>query len=125
MKRQMLHGKIHRATVTDAQLDYEGSITIDPVLLEAADILSHEKVLIANLTNGARIESYCIPGEPESGVVCLNGGAAKHGKKGDLIIIMAFAVLNDEELKTHVPRVVRVDSQNRMISAAKAVSSKF
>ena len=78
MQRQILQGKIHRATVTEARIDYEGSLTVDPLLLEAADIVEHEKVLIANLNTGARIESYCISGERGSGVICLNGGAAKH-----------------------------------------------
>ena len=87
MQRQILHGKIHRATVTECCVDYEGSVTIDPFLLEAADILSGEKVLIANLNNGARIESYAIGGERGAGTICLNGGAAKHGKKGDLLIL--------------------------------------
>jgi aspartate 1-decarboxylase len=115
MQRQLLHGKIHRATVTDACIDYEGSITIDPLLMEAADILPHEKVLIANLVNGARLESYAIPGKPGAGEICLNGGAAKHGKKGDLVIIMTFTVLTEEELRKHEPRVVRVDAQNRIV----------
>ncbi len=116
MQRQILSGKIHRATVTDAHIDYEGSITIDSDLLKAADILPHEKVLIANLTNGARIESYAVAGEPGKGEICLNGGAAKHGKKGDLLIIMTFAVMTDEEIRKHKARVVRVDSRNKRIS---------
>ena len=116
MQRQILNGKIHRATVTDAHIDYEGSITIDADLLKAADILPNEKVLIANLTNGARIESYAVSGEPGKGEICLNGGAAKHGKKGDLVIIMTFAVMTDEEIKKHKPRVVHVDSRNKSTS---------
>lgn len=116
MQRQMLNGKIHRATVTDAHLDYEGSISIDALLLRAADIRVGEKVLIANLTNGARIESYCIEAEPGKGDICLNGGAAKHGKQGDLLIIMSFAVLTEDELDTHQPKVIRVDAQNRIVS---------
>ncbi len=116
MKRQLLHGKIHRATVTDACIDYEGSITIDSKLLEAADILPHEKVLIANLTNGARLESYAIAGKPGGGEICLNGGAAKYGKKGDLVIIMTFAVMTEEEIRQHTVKVVRVDSANRIVS---------
>jgi len=117
MQRQLLHGKIHRATVTDAHIDYEGSITIDSVLLEAADILPGEKVLIANLTNGARIESYALAGKPGAGDICLNGGAAKHGKKGDMVIIMTFVVLEDKELKQHQQRVIKVDSRNQIIPA--------
>ena len=116
MQRQMLHGKIHRATVTDACIDYEGSITIDETLMKAADMLPGEKVLIANLTNAARLESYAVPGKAGSGEICLNGGAAKYGKKGDLLIIMTFAVLNEEETARHKPRVVRVTASNQIIS---------
>lgn len=112
MQRQLLHSKIHRAVVTDAQIDYEGSISIDPDLLKMANIVSGEKVLIANLTNGARIESYAIEGTHGSGEVCLNGGAAKHGQKGDLLIIMTFAVMNEEEIKNHKPTVIRVNHKN-------------
>lgn len=116
MLRQVLYGKIHRATVTDARLDYEGSLSIDAKLLAAADILPWEKVLIANLTNGARIESYAIPAAPGSGEICLNGGAAKYGKAGDLLIIMAFAVVSDEEARAIKPKVIRVDGRNRMVA---------
>jgi aspartate 1-decarboxylase len=115
VQRQILHGKIHRAVVTEARIDYEGSITIDSKLLKAADILPGEKVLIANLTNGARIESYAIEGPSGSGTVGLNGGAAKHGKIGDLLIIMSFAVLADEEIRKHHPKVVRVNERNQII----------
>ncbi len=115
MQRQILHGKIHRATVTDAHMDYEGSITIDAKLLAAADIFPGEKVLIANLTNGSRIESYAIEGKAASGQICLNGGAARHGKKGDVIIIMTFAVLTDDEIKRHKPCVVRVNEKNEIV----------
>jgi len=101
--------------VTDAHIDYEGSVTIDPLLMEAAGIRCWEKVLVANLTNGARIESYAIEGTRGAGEIRLNGGAAKHGKKGDLVIIMTFAVLNEEDVAGHTPAVVRVDSQNRII----------
>ena len=116
MYRQILKAKIHRATVTDSRVDYEGSITIDEELMKTADILPWEKVLIANLNNGSRIESYAIPGESGSGVVCMNGGAAKHAHKGDLVVIMTFAVLTDEEVERHEPRVVYVDKQNRILS---------
>lgn len=113
MQRQILGGKIHRATVTDASIDYPGSVSIDPVLMEAANILPHEKVLITNLSNGARLETYAIPGK--TGDICLNGGAAKHGKKGDIVIIMTFLLLSDEEARKYHPKVVRVDAQNRAI----------
>lgn len=115
MQRQMLGGKIHRATVTDAQVDYAGSITIDADLLKAVDILPGEKVLIANITNGSRLESYAIEGAAGSGVICLNGGAARHGRKGDLVIIMTFVVLGEDEVKRHKPKVVRVDSKNKIL----------
>ncbi len=114
MQRQLLHGKIHRGTVTDAHIDYQGSISIDSRLLKAADILPGEKVLIANLTNGARIESYAIEGG--AGEICLNGGAAQYGKKGDLVIIMSFAVLNEDEIKQHRARVVQGDARNEILS---------
>ena len=116
MYRQILKAKIHRATVTDSRIDYEGSITVDEELLRAADILPWEKVLIANLNNGSRIESYAIPGEAGSGVICMNGGAAKYAQKGDLVIIMTFGVLTDEEAERHQPKVVYVDKQNRILS---------
>ena len=115
MLRQILNGKIHRATVTEAHIDYEGSITIDSTLMKAAGIIPHEKVLIANLTNGNRLESYAIEGPAGSGVMCLNGGAAKHGKPGDLVIILTFAVLTPDEIKTHKPSIVHVDSKNRIV----------
>ena len=115
MQRQTLYSKIHGGTVTEARVDYEGSITIDSNLLEAADMKPHEKVLIANLTNGARLESYTMAGKPGSGVICLNGGAAKHGKEGDRVIIMTFAVMNEDEIRKHEPKIVRVDSGNKII----------
>lgn len=115
MLRQMLNGKIHRVTVTEARIDYPGSITIDKKLLVAAGILPHEKVLIANLNNGSRIESYAIPGPAGSGVICLNGGAARHGKAGDIAIILAFAVFTDAEARKHKPRIVHVDRKNHIV----------
>ena len=116
MQRQVLYGKIHGATVTDARIDYQGSITIDSDLLKAADILAGEKVLIANLNNGARLESYALPGKSGAGEICLNGGAAMHGKKGDKVIIMTFAVMTDEEIKRHQPKVICVDPRNKILS---------
>lgn len=116
MYRHVLRSKIHRATVTDSQVDYEGSITIDEELLKAADLVTGERVLIANLNNGSRIESYAIPGEAGSGIICMNGGAARYAQKGDLVIIMAFAVLTDEELERHQPKIVYVDKLNRILS---------
>ena len=115
MQKQMLGGKIHRVIVTEACIDYPGSITIDKKLMDGADILPHEKVLIANLNNGSRIESYAIPGPAGSGVICLNGGAAKHGKAGDIVIILTFAVLSEKEAGKHKPKVVYVDHKNRIV----------
>ena len=115
MQRQLLHSKIHRATVTDAHVDYEGSISIDSKLLKAAKIQPYDKVLIANLTNGARIESYAMAGKEGSGEVCLNGGAARHGNVGDLVIIMTFALMTDEEAKKHQPTIIRVNARNEII----------
>lgn len=116
MYRQILKAKIHRATVTDSRIDYEGSITIDEELMKAADMVPWEKVLIANLNNGSRIESYAIPGEPGSGVICMNGGAAKYAQRGDLVIVMSFAVMTNEEVERHQPKVIYVDKQNRILS---------
>ncbi len=115
MQRQLLNGKIHRVTVTEARIDYEGSITIDSLLMKASGIVPFEKVLIANLNNGSRIESYAIKGKAGSGVICLNGGAAKHGKPGDIVIILSFAVLSEKEIQKHKPKVVYVDRNNHII----------
>src|SRR3989338_60568 len=115
MIRQMLKSKIHRATVTDANVDYEGSITIDEKLMEEADILDHEKVLIANVTNGSRVESYAITGKWGSGVICANVGAALHNRVGDKVLIMSFCALTEREVKRHRPKIVKVDDKNRPI----------
>jgi aspartate 1-decarboxylase len=116
MLRRMFLGKIHRATVTHADLDYEGSVTIDPVLMEAAGILPHEEIHVWNLTRGSRLVSYAIPGEAESGVICVNGAAAHLTRPGDLIILATFGELTEEEARRHRPRVVRVDAHNRLVS---------
>ncbi|OGW76567.1 MAG: aspartate 1-decarboxylase [Omnitrophica bacterium RIFCSPHIGHO2_02_FULL_49_9] len=115
MIRQLLKSKIHRATVTEANVDYEGSITIDEKLMDAAKLVEWEKVLIANLSNGSRVESYAIAGAWGSGVICANGGAAIHNKVGDTILIMSFCGVEEKEIKRHRPRVVKVDRQNRII----------
>jgi len=109
----MLKSKIHRATVTGANVDYIGSITIDSELMERADILENEKVHVVNVDNGVRLETYAIPGEPGSGVICLNGAAARLMNPGELIIILAYAVLTEDELKGFKPRIVFVDENNR------------
>jgi len=112
----MFNGKIHRATVTDADLSYEGSVTIDADLMRAANILEHEAVHIWNLTRGTRLQTYAIPGRPGSGVVCVNGAAAHLNERGDLVILATFVDLSDDEAKQHTPRVVRVDSHNRILA---------
>jgi aspartate 1-decarboxylase len=111
MHRRMLNGKIHRARVTDADLNYVGSISIDPILLKAADIVPHEQVTVLNLMNGARFETYAIEGS--EGQICLNGAAARLAQVGDLVIILTYADLDEGELATHSPRVVFVDEENR------------
>ena len=110
----MLKGKIHRATVVQSELDYEGSITIDPELMEAAGILEYEKVQIADVDSGARFETYTIAGEPGSGMICLNGAAARCASRGDKVIIMAYAQMTPEEAKTFSPKVVFVDEKNQI-----------
>lgn len=110
----MLKSKIHRAVVTQANLNYVGSITIDSALLEASGILEYEKVQVVNVTNGSRIETYAISGEKNSGVVCLNGAAARCAAEGDIIIIMAYAQMDEKEIETHQPKVVLVDSENKV-----------
>jgi len=118
MKRRMFLGKIHRAVVTDADLDYEGSVTIDERLLQAAGMLNHEEVHVWNLTRGSRFTSYAIAGERDSGVICVNGAAAHLTRPGDLVIIAAFAEMDDEEARRHEPRVVRVDERNRLVEVS-------
>ncbi len=120
MQRQILGGKIQRVTVTEAKVDYEGSITVDEILMKAARLVSFEKVLVTNLTNGARMETYAIPGPAGSGKICLNGGCAKHGKPGDILIIMSFLVLDEKEISGHHPIVVSVDSKNQLVKTDKA-----
>ena len=114
MFRTMLGGKIHRATVTEADLNYVGSITVDQDLLDAAGILVNEKVAIVNNNNGERFETYTIPGERGSGVVCLNGAAARLVQKGDIVIIMSYVMLSEPETAAHEPKVVLVDEHNKI-----------
>jgi aspartate 1-decarboxylase len=115
MRRVMFKSKIHRATVTQADLDYEGSLTLDPALLEAADILPYEQVHVWNVTRGTRLQTYAILGEPNSGVVCINGAAAHLVSPGDLVIIATFTELDEAEARRHKPRVVLVDEKNRIL----------
>ena len=114
MRRRMFLGKIHRATVTQADLDYEGSITIDTDLLDAAGILAHEEVQIWDVTNGSRLATYALEGPRGSGVICINGAAAHLVHPGDLVIIATFGDMDDGEARGHQPKVVFVDGQNRM-----------
>ena len=116
MQRIILKSKIHRARVTDSQLNYEGSLSIDPLLMKKANILPYEKVEIANISNGQRFDTYAIEGKPNSGEICLNGAAARLGSIGDLIIIMTYVVLPEENVSKHRPVVVLVDEQNHIIS---------
>jgi aspartate 1-decarboxylase len=106
--------KIHRVTVTDANLNYEGSITIDEKLLEAAKILSYEKVQVVNLNNGERFETYVLVGRSGTGIICLNGPAARLGQKGDLLIVISYCHMESGEAKKHRPSIVYVDNKNRI-----------
>lgn len=115
MQRNMFKSKIHRATITQADLHYVGSITIDSDLLSAADILPGELVSIVDVTNGARLETYTIAGEPGSGVIGINGAAAHLVLPGDLVIIISYAQMEDAEARAYVPSVVHVDGENKMI----------
>ncbi len=110
----MLRSKIHRATVTDANLEYEGSLTVDPVLLESAGILPYEQVSVSNLNNGERFETYVIPGKRGLGEMVLNGPTARKGVKGDKVIVFCYEYFNEQELKTFKPRIILVDEQNRI-----------
>ena len=114
MVLNMLKGKIHRVTVKQAALDYVGSITIDPLLMEAAGILEYEQVAIVDVNNGSRFETYTIAGEPGSGMICLNGAAARCVSTGDKIIIMCYAQMTPEEVKDNPPKVVFVDDDNKI-----------
>lgn len=114
MFKTLLNGKIHRATVTDANLNYVGSITVDTDLLDAAGIDIHEKVQIVNNNNGERFETYTIAGKKGSGEICLNGAAARLVQKGDTIIIMSFVLIDAKEVATHRPKVVLVDEHNKI-----------
>jgi aspartate 1-decarboxylase len=114
MLRQFLKSKIHGAVVTEANVDYAGSITIDASLMKAADLNEYEKVLIGNLSNGNRVETYVIAGKSGSGVICMNGAAAHLCKVGDKVLIMSFAMLDERELLKHQPKKIFLDDKNRI-----------
>lgn len=114
MRRTMMKSKIHRAIVTDSNLDYEGSITIDSLLMDKANIIPYEQVDIYNVTSGERFTTYAIRGDKDSGVICINGAAAHKAKKGDIIIIATYASFEEQELETFKPKKVYVDNANRI-----------
>ncbi|BCB04505.1 aspartate 1-decarboxylase [Bacillus sp. KH172YL63] len=115
MYRTMMSGKIHRATVTEANLNYVGSITIDQDILDAVGMMANEKVQIVNNNNGARLETYIIPGERGSGVVCLNGAAARLVQKGDIVIIISYKLVAEEMVHDHIPKVAIMGENNTII----------
>ena len=116
MRRSLFKSKIHRATVTDANLEYEGSVTLDEQLMKAADILPYERVHIWNVTNGSRLETYALEGPSGSGVVCINGAAARLAHPGDRVIIATFADVEEAEARNWKPTVVRVDDRNQILA---------
>ena len=122
MTLEMMIGKIHRATVTDANLNYMGSITIDEHLMELAGMLEHQKVQVVDVDNGARLDTYIIKGKRDSGVICLNGAAARLVQKGDKVIIIAYANMSPEEAKTYTPKVVFVDENNAHLRSGKEIN---
>jgi len=115
LQRTMMISKIHRATVTQSDLHYVGSVTLDATLMEHADILPGQKVDIVDVTNGNRLTTYAIPGEPDSGQVCINGAAAHLVQPGDLVIVIGYASLSDDEARRYEPKVVFVDGDNRIV----------
>ncbi len=123
--RTMLKGKIHRARVTEANIDYEGSITIDKELMEAADILQYEQVHVLDVDNGARLVTYAVEGERGSGVICMNGAAARMVYKGDTVIIISYCTVSEAEARNFTPRLVYVNSKNQIVKNPKQVSPAF
>ena len=114
MLRTILKSKIHRATVTEANLYYEGSITIDSALMRSADIIEYEKVEVLNINNGHRLETYAIKGKAGSGVICLNGPAARGACKGDQVIVVSYATVEDKDSSKLKPKIIKVDERNRV-----------
>ena len=119
MLRTICKGKIHGATVTEANLQYTGSLTLDPLLMQAAALVPYEQVQVVNVNNGARFETYCIEGLPGSGTVCLNGAAARLAVVGDKVIVISYAQMTDEEVEAHAPKLVFVDDTNRVRRVAR------
>src|SRR5918999_2223196 len=115
MQRHLMKSKIHRATITSADRHYDGSLALDEDLLDAADLVTYEEVQVVNVNNGARFSTYVIPGPRSSGVVQLNGAAARLGQPGDLVILISYGVYSDDEAERHSPRVVFVDPKNRIV----------
>src|SRR3989304_5665677 len=124
MLRLMRRSKIPRATVTDANLEYEGSLPVDPLLLEAVGMLPYEQVRVSNLNNGERFETYLIPGKRGSGDMCLNGPTARKGAKGDKIIVFCYEYYNEQELKVFKPNIVSVDERNGIVSVGHTIKVK-
>jgi aspartate 1-decarboxylase len=123
MQITVLRSKIHRVTVTQADLNYIGSITIDETLMDAAGLFEYEKVQVVDLNNGCRLETYVIKGGRDSGVICLNGAAARLIHPNDLVIIMSYAMMDENEIKDHRPKIVFVDENNRLIDITDAESA--
>ncbi len=115
MLRCMLRSKIHMATVTDSNISYEGSLTVDEVILDAAGIKPYEQIMVSNLNNGERFETYIIPGKKESGVICLNGPTARKGTIGDRIIVFCYEYYTEDEVKNFCPKIVKLDDKNRIV----------
>jgi len=124
MKRVMMKGKIHRATITEANLDYVGSLTVDEDLLERSDILPYEQVHVVNIANGERLVTYAIKGERGSGMICLNGAAAHKGKVGDLVIIISYGEYSEEEARALQPKAVFVDAKNHPLDPSQIPDKK-
>src|SRR3954467_5083921 len=121
MMRWMCKSKIHRATITDAQLDYEGSIEVDSALLQAADIRPYEMVQVLNINNGERFETYAIPAKKDSGEICLNGAAARLGMRGDKVIILSTCFLTESQTRRYTPKIVFVNEKNKLVRHSQKV----
>ena len=121
MQSIMLKSKLHKATVTEVDMEYEGSLTIDSELMAAVKMLPYEKILVANIANGERFETYAIPAEPGSGMICLNGATAHKGSIGDRLIVFAFGVVPEEDLAQHRPLILVLDKNNKPVNGLKDV----